>query len=474
MTKKSSKALLRVHHAFKLMAFVAFCLSAWSVPAGAVMADATTISQAVANAGMNPKLAAGAGNLAMFESGGNSQITNSLGYSGLFQMGQPMLTKFCACTASQYTQMSVDQQAQVYTKYLSAVTSEAAPSQLVTAMNNGSSINGVPITAGMVLGCVQLGGPNCQKQINYIQANGACPTGAGVSGNDANGTSICTFAAKVGDTSGNGVGPTNSTVNPDGSVSVGSAALATYCSQTVQQMLTNNAYQQIDARTAIASSGQTGYTLLNGQGVLNAAGLGGSGSGGLFGNSVSVGGGGTNSFTGLSCIDRLFNSGGLNVIFNPPNLSQIINMLEQAICNKAQQMFSSLMQPVSQMLSQATGSLGGGQMLGGGGFFPGISLSSLGGGINTSTGSGFSIGIGGVGQVGTTSGLGGIMNGSANWYSRSLPAQGQQSSGFTGLFGNGNSGSNGSSGGILGGLFGNSSPAPSNTTSGTPSIGGLY
>jgi hypothetical protein len=165
---------------------------------------------------------------------------------------------------------------------------------------------------------------------------------------------------------------------------------------------------------------------------------GGSGSS-LFGNAFSIGGGGQSSFMQMSCIDRLFN-GGLNIIFQPPNLGNILRMLEQAICAKANQMFATLMRPITQTLGQVT-SMGGTNMLGGGGFFPGLSLSSLGGGINANAGgSGFSVGIGGVGQVGTNAGISSVLNGDVSWYARPLPLNSPSSRSFDGLFGNSGSG----------------------------------
>jgi hypothetical protein len=224
-------------------------------------------------------------------------------------------------------------------------------------------------------------------------------------------------------------------------VTVSPAVVASYCSQQVQALLATNASQQIDARTAIAGSGQTGYTLMNGQGVMNAAGLsslfGNTGSSSSSSSSGSITGTMTGGYMKMSCIDRLFN-GGPSLIFNPPNLSSILNMLQNLVCAEANQMFSQLMQPISQALGQAS-AMGGSSMLGGGGFFPGLSLASLGGGINSgvNNGGGISIGIAGVGQVGTSSTTS-ILSGDGSFFAQPLPS-GNAGCQFPGLFAGGSS-----------------------------------
>ena len=117
------------------------------------------------------------------------------------------------------------------------------------------------------------------------------------------------------------------------------------CSPTVQQQQQANQIAQIDGATAIAKQ---------------------------FYDVLPPG-----SFNKLSCLDNLFNSGGLNLIFNPPSLTQVINMLKQAVCNVVNAEVQKVMQPLSQMLS-SSGSLPLGQVI------PGLNLGSLGMGISVS------------------------------------------------------------------------------------------
>jgi hypothetical protein len=314
----------------------------------------------------------------------------------------------------------------------------------------------------------------CAQQMGAGGCNTYLQTGVNNSGNPHLVADIA--AASATDSSaitGGNLQVNNSSLASGGTVSAGTAAaqMATYCSQQVQQMLAQNGKQMIDAKRAIAMSGQTGYTLMNGQGVLDAAGLGGSAGGsggagtGLFGNALNIGGNGQSSFMHMSCIDRMLN-GGLNMIFTPPNLSSILAMLEQAVCQKATQMFSQLMQPVTQSLSQVTSM--GGKSFGGGGFFPGLSLASLGGGINTNAGGGgMSVGIAGVGQAGTNASVSSVLNGDTTWYSRSQPS-GSSRTAFPGLFGNAQGTGTTSSGGGSTGLFGNTGGSGSVSPGGGP------
>ena len=131
-----------------------------------------------------------------------------------------------------------------------------------------------------------------------------------------------------------------------------------YCDPQILSAIQSLGAQEVDARMALAMDPRTGFTTLNGQGVLGALGLsnvniGGAGSSGTSGTSST-------SFFSMSCIDKILNSGvgGLNNIFNPPSWSQIQDMLLKAaqnfICSQAQQLFQQFTQPLNQALYKST------------------------------------------------------------------------------------------------------------------------
>jgi hypothetical protein len=190
--------------------------------------------------------------------------------------------------------------------------------------------------------------------------------------------------------------------SPPGGVA-GQATASLYCNPTVAKLLVQGSDQFINSEKSLATNPQTGYTLLNGNSVAQAAGLAPGGS--------SVGGG-VGSFGQFSCLNNLL-GGNLNVLFEPPNITNFINQLINSACSAAQGEISQMTQPITSALSNDT-SLGG--------FFPGSMVAnSLGGGLqtglNTGGGNGFSFSLNGN----QTSLLGGN-GGSSNWYSAPAPA----------------------------------------------------
>jgi hypothetical protein len=140
------------------------------------------------------------------------------------------------------------------------------------------------------------------------------------------------------------------------------------CDPAVYQMQSNLVKQLVDDRTAYAYGNYS--TLPAGQG-----------------------------FGTLSCIENLFN-GSLDIIFNPPSLAQLLNMLINVACNK-------LMTQITQIESMS----GIGKALGGslpiGQIIPGVNMGSLNGGIQVINGNGPGVlptlmGQGGNGSMVTT------------------------------------------------------------------------
>lgn len=149
---------------------------------------------------------------------------------------------------------------------------------------------------------------------------------------------------------GTAVSPTTGQLLPG----VTPAIAGLYCDPQILSAIQTLGAQEVDRRMALALDGRTGFSTLNGNGVLAAAGLG-SGTFGAPGSPGSVGGGGT-SFFSMSCLDRLMNSGvgGLANIFNPPSWGEIQRLLLTAasnfVCSKANQLFQTVTQPLSQAL----------------------------------------------------------------------------------------------------------------------------
>lgn len=190
-----------------------------------------------------------------------------------------------------------------------------------------------------------------------------------------------------------------------GPVTPSTVASSLYCNPYVSQLLVEGAKSFINQARAEVIDPQTGYTLLNGNSVAQAAGLAPGG---------STVGGGTGTFGEFGCLSNLL-GGSLNVLFEPPNLSGILQQLENSVCSAAQSEMSNLVQPVTSALFNNTNL---------GGFFPGLGLGALAGGISTSLtqggGNGFSVN-GGVGS-------------STTWYS-STGTPGQAQVYFNGLLG---------------------------------------
>jgi hypothetical protein len=112
---------------------------------------------------------------------------------------------------------------------------------------------------------------------------------------------------------------------------------------------------------ALAQNPGTGFTLFNGESAEQA--LGGTGS-----SAVGLG-----NFGEFSCLSNLLN-GNLDVLFEPPSLSQLLAEFENAVCSAAQNQLSQMTQPLNQALFEGTNV---------GGFFPGQSIGNIGGGIQT-------------------------------------------------------------------------------------------
>lgn len=83
------------------------------------------------------------------------------------------------------------------------------------------------------------------------------------------------------------------------------------------------------------------------------------------------------SLTDISCLNDILNSG-LGILFGPPDLSGILDMLKNQACNYIDTAYSDAVNPIMNRLNEAT-SISGGELGGTGIFIPG---GNIGIGIN--------------------------------------------------------------------------------------------
>lgn len=165
------------------------------------------------------------------------------------------------------------------------------------------------------------------------------------------------------------------------SSSVALGQIASYCAKEVQALLNTAGEQAINNQVTLAGNSETGYTLMNGQGLLDDALKNGGGIGNLGGNddnNVSSLLGGTLSNAGYrtaSCLDNMMNSiTSIGGVFSNIDLNSVLSQLQNQACSKMQNQFSSIVQPIQSEISNLNGNL----QVGGGGFLPGMQIGSVG------------------------------------------------------------------------------------------------
>lgn len=179
--------------------------------------------------------------------------------------------------------------------------------------------------------------------------------------------------------------PVDNSANAAGGTLLGDAAAAsmlTYCAKEIQDLMSQAGMQEVDKQTMLAGSKEFGYTLMDGNGILDDAGDGTTAGKGFDGLS-QVG------YNVRSCLDNLLSQvSGISTMFTKPSLSTILNQIVNAACSAAQSQLSQAMSP----LYEKVGNLNNATMIGGGGWFPSQSLGS------------FNISQGGSGTTGCSSG----------------------------------------------------------------------
>lgn len=165
--------------------FVLILLAAW--PAHAQTYSATQVADALRNSPYaNTFLVSNAGqigNLAMFESSGQTNIYNGSCCYGILQMNGTNLRSL-GISPNEYMQMNLQQQVDAWAR----IQSQALNDPILSQLQNMSTFDGQPVDAAMMLACVQLGQGNCRKMIQSGKCNGF---------EDRNGTDICEMADKI-------------------------------------------------------------------------------------------------------------------------------------------------------------------------------------------------------------------------------------------------------------------------------------
>lgn len=298
--------------------------------------------------------------------------------------------------------------------------------------------SGATLTQGNMAYCAEaLGASGCQQYLSTGQvpqqdlaenpqwANGGFQQNMAQMGNTS-----------LGDTSNVNVS-TISTVNSDGTVTSTTTVNGVFCDPAILQAALQGGQNMANNWTTLAESPGTGYSMLGGQSVLQAAGLLSPSSPGYvaqnpaFANSLAPGQslpfGGAN-FAMASCLNSLMGSG-LNLIFSPMGLQEILNAILAAACGMAMELFTTVTEPINQTVYNSF-SLNGilppqmnmGSVVSGGGMFlsPGAA-----------SGTGNLINING-GQYGNYA-----LNPSTGWYQQGGSTQ--QTPSYGSLFGGGNS-----------------------------------
>lgn len=248
--------------------------------------------------------------------------------------------------------------------YFSSNVAAAERAGLLNYMGNSNNALGIPMNNGAMLQCLQAGVGNCRSMLeNGTSINGSSSEirhAIDRAGRTYNPSGDCP-ASSLDD----GVRDPNRAVESN----IGDTL---YCNPEVLRLIQEQGAQEVDRRVSLAADPRTGYTLLGGDGVLDAAGLSGNGA------ARTIIGGDTGSFRGLSCLRNLL-GGGLNVLFSPPNLGGLLAALENAACAQLNRLVADAARPLNQSMYRY-------QSLDG--FFPGTGLGSLGGGVQVGTGYG--------------------------------------------------------------------------------------
>lgn len=154
----------------------------------AAVVTAAQVAEAIRNSpNASPWLVANAdavGDLAMFESGGRTDVFNGSCCSGVLQMNRENIARYARVSPEEFRTWSLQDQVNAW----SQLTKEAMNNQIVRGFEAMGTFDGRAVDGSMVLACVQLGIGNCRTMIR----SGSCHGFA-----DINGTTICDMADRI-------------------------------------------------------------------------------------------------------------------------------------------------------------------------------------------------------------------------------------------------------------------------------------
>lgn len=160
----------------------------FAVVAVAAIVTAAEVAEAIRNSpNASPWLRANAddvGNLAMFESSGDTAVYNGSCCYGILQLTATNIDAYAHTTPEEFRNWPLQQQVDAWAALTSPALNYAAPQALIAM----GTFDGRPVDGNLVLSCIQLGVGNCQTMINSGSCGGF---------RDSNGTSICDMADAI-------------------------------------------------------------------------------------------------------------------------------------------------------------------------------------------------------------------------------------------------------------------------------------
>jgi hypothetical protein len=315
--------------------------------------------------------------MAQLESGGNTSATNpnststgeyqdtqaALASAGILQINSPPTTAAYGANAdwsnvtflpNQYGITSQQDllnaspavQTAIETTYLDNTWTQDQ-SQGLTSYE-GQTVNGQEINQSAILGCSELlGTSGCATYLSTGQASNPALTATAesvISQDSQADSSMITGSATTE------VAQSQGSVASGNENGAGYAAYAMHCNAAASTALSTAALTSVTNAVNLASTPQTGYSLVNGSSILSPT---------------------SGAFSQFSCLNNLFNQG-LNILFSPPNLSAILNQLINAACTKAESAIQTALAPLDQNFSKSATIAG---------FSPGFGIST---GLNNS------------------------------------------------------------------------------------------
>lgn len=170
----------------KLMAMPVGLL--WMGVAFAAVVTAAQVADAIRNSPTaSPWLRANAdavGSLAMFESGGRTDVYNGSCCYGVLQMNRANIRRYAQVSYEEFRNWPLQRQVDAWSR----LTNDAMNNQIVRGFIAMGTFDGRPVDGNLVLACVQLGIGNCQRMIRSGRCSGFA---------DRNGTTICHMADRI-------------------------------------------------------------------------------------------------------------------------------------------------------------------------------------------------------------------------------------------------------------------------------------